>query len=105
MTINIKCWNIFGFSTTLNGFKYNKLHSPDFLEQVNNYQIFGLLETQHTANEIDQLQILNYKCYQVCRKKLKYGRKNGGIAVYVHNSICGGVKKLPTDGSQSILIK
>ena len=39
------------------------------------------------------------------QKKEKYGRKHGGLAVYVHNSIIRGVSKIPTNGSESILLK
>ena len=38
-------------------------------------------------------------------KKEKFGRKHGGLAVYVHNSIARGVRKLPTGGADSILIR
>ena len=103
--ISIQCWNIFGIFTNLNGFTYSKLSNPDFLEHTSKHQIFGLTETQHTAGDIDNLQVENYKCFQVCRKKKKYGRKHGGLAVYVHNSIIRGVSKIPTNGSESILLK
>ena len=38
-------------------------------------------------------------------KKKKFGRKHGGIAVYVHESILGGVSRVPTPGSESIILK
>ena len=59
-------------------------------------KILGLLETQHTADDIDKLQLLNYKCFQACRKKKRFGRKRGGVAVFVHQSILQGVSKIPT---------
>ena len=103
--ISIQCWNIFGIFSNLNGFIYNKLHDPDFLKQTCNNHIFGLVETQHTSDDIDNLQILDYKCYQACRKKERFGRKHGGLAVYIHNSISRGVTKLPTKGADSILVR
>jgi hypothetical protein len=103
--ISIQCWNIFGIFTNLNGFVYNKLHNPQFIEHTHKYHIFGLLETQHTADDVDSLQVLGYKCFQVCRKKKKFGRKHGGLAVYVHNTIIRGISKIPTNGSESILLK
>ena len=33
------------------------------------------------------------------------GRKHGGVAVFVHNSIVQGVKKIPTQGSDVIILK
>ena len=65
----------------------------------------GLIETQHTSDDIDKLQVLGYKCYQACRKKLKFGRKHGGIAVYVHNSLLPGVSKVATTGAETVQIK
>ena len=103
--ISIQCWNIFGIFNNYNGFIYNKLHDPEFLRQTCNNQIFGFVETQHTSDDIDSLQVLDFKCFQACRKKEKYGRKHGGLAVYVHKSIARGVIKLPTNGADSILIR
>ena len=101
----IVSWNIHGVFRQLAGFRYNKLHSPHFREAINNAKIFSLIETNHTADEIDQIQISGFKCYNVCRKKRKLGRNSGGIAVYVHNSLLNGVKKIPSSGSENLLIK
>ena len=68
-------------------------------------KIFSLIETWHTATEIDQIQLTGYKCFNVCRKKRQYGRNSGGIAVYVDKSILDGVKLIPSTGSENILIK
>ena len=57
------------------------------------------------STEIDQLQLEGFKCYNVCRKKRKLGRNSGGIAVYVHETLLKGVQKVPTDGSENLLIK
>ena len=57
------------------------------------------------AEDIDKLQINDFKCYQACRKTKKFGRKHGGIAVFVHNSILRGVSKVGTLGSDSIILK
>ena len=72
--LSIQCWNISGIFTNINGFKYNKLDNPLFHEHITRHLIFGLIETQHTSDDTDKLQILNYKCYQACRKKLKQAR-------------------------------
>ena len=101
----IQCWNIFGVFKNINGFSYNKLHDPDFIATVNKFKILGLLETQHIAEDINRLQIPDFKCFQVCRKKKRFGRKHGGIAVFVHKSISKGISKVPTGGSEAVILK
>ena len=101
----IVSWNIHGLFKQHAGFRYNKLHSPYFMDSVGNAKIFALIETHHTATEIDQLQITGYKCYNVCRKKRQMGRNSGGIAVYVDKNILDGVTKIQSSGSENILIK
>ena len=73
----IQSWNIFGAFKNINGFVYNKLEDPDFIAQIKNIKILGLLETQHVVEDIDKLQIEGFKSFQVCRKKKKFGRKHG----------------------------
>ena len=101
----IVTWNIHGIFQQHAGFRYNKLHSPYFMEAINNAKIFQLIETHHTATEIDQIQITGYKCFNVCRKKRQLGRNSGGIAVYVENSLLDGIRKIPSSSSESFLIK
>ena len=101
----INCWNIYGLFNNMEGNRYNKLHMPELANHISQYKLFGLIETHHGDQDISQLQILGYKCFQVCRKKLNRGRRSGGIVVYVHDSISMGVKKVPTAGSESILIR
>ena len=101
----IVSWNIHGIFSRHSGFRYNKLHSPLFRSAVGNAKIFGLLETHHVATDIDQLQVPGFKCYNVCRKKRKQGRNSGGIAVYVHETLLKGVQKIPSTGSENLLIK
>ena len=103
--LTVKAWNIYGIFKSINGFQYNKIQDPDFIHHVKDFMIFGLIETHHTSDDIDKLQISGYKCYQTCRKKLKFGRKHGGLAVYVHDSILPGISKLPLPGSETIILK
>ena len=103
--IKIKAWNIFGVFKKINGFQYSKLQDPDFIEHVKNFQIFGLIETHHTDEDIDKMQIFGFKCFQTCRKKQKFGRKHGGLTIYVKNTILPGVLKLPLPGSETIILK
>ena len=102
----ITSWNIHGIFSRIEGFRYSKLQSPYFWSMIGKAKIFGLIETHHLATEIDQIQIDGYKCFNVCRKKKSNrGRNSGGIAVYICNTILQGVSKIPTSGSENILIK
>ena len=101
----IVTWNIHGVFQQLARFRHNKLHSPFFMEAIKGAKIFSIIETWHTATEIDQIQLSGYKCFNVCRKKRQYGRNSGGIAVYVDNSILDGVRLIPSTGSENILIR
>ena len=101
----ILSWNIHGFFSRNTGFRDCKLQSPYFLDVIKDVKIFALLETMHTASEIDQIQLPGYKCYNVCRKKRQMGRNSGGIAVYVDKSIVDGVQKIPSSGTENILLK
>ena len=103
--LQILSWNIHGAFSNIDGDRYCKLSDAEFLGQTSKYLLFGLIETQHTAEDVPLLQLPGYKCYQVCRSKLKRGRKSGGICVYVHESISRGVSKLNTSGSESVLVK
>ena len=104
--LQIQCWNVHGIFYNLGGNRYSKLSNDDeFVRHTSKYLIFGLVETHHTADDVSQLQMVGYKCYQVCRKKLVRGRKSGGICVFVHDSIARGVKRVNTPGSESMFIK
>jgi exonuclease III len=101
----IVSWNVHGIFSRHSGFRYNKLHSPFFKDAIGDAKLFGLVETHHVASEIDQIQLDGFKCYNVCRKKKRLGRNSGGIAVYVHETLLKGVQKIPSSGSENLLIK
>ena len=104
--LKIQCWNIHGAFYNLGGDRYCKLtNDPDVVEHTRKYLIYGLVETHHSVEDLPLLQVPGYVCFQVCRTKLKRGRKHGGICVFVHESIRRGVKKVNTAGSESIQIK
>ena len=106
--ISIGAWNINSIWQRINSFRYNKIHNPNFMEIIKKKKIFALIETHHTADEIGDLHINGYKCFSVCRPKDKNKKKykpSGGIAAYVHDSIKIGVEKVPTSGSEAIILK
>ena len=104
--LSIQCWNVQGAFHNIDGDRYSKIHNDsEFIRHTSKYLIFGLIETHHTAEDSHLMQIPGYRCFEVCRKKLKRGPKSGGICVYVHQSISSGVSKVNTPGSESILIR
>ena len=95
--LKIGAWNLNSIWQNINSFKYNKLENPSVLNFICKSRIFGLLETHHTADQADKLQINGYKCYSLCRPKDKNKKRykpSGGIAAYVHKSIESGVEKI-----------
>ena len=106
--LKISAWNINSIWKNINSFRYNKLENPDFLNFLCKKQIFGLIETHHTANQADKLQINGFKCFSLCRPKDKNKKRykpSGGIAVYVRDTIVPGVEKISLSGSECIIIK
>ena len=104
----IGSWNLNGIWQRINSFRYNKLHSSEFLKFIGRKLIFSLIETHHTAEEIGDLHLNGFKCFSLCRPKDKNKKRykpSGGIATYVHNSILSGVEKVPTSGSESLVLK
>ena len=102
----ILSWNINGIFKRINNFRYNKLDDPNFWDTVKHEKIFALLETHHTVDEIDKLEIEGFKCFSLCRprdKGVKF-KASGGLAVYVHQSIRDGVSKVPSSGSENIIL-
>ena len=71
----INCWNIYGLFNNRDGHRYNKLDLPELVEHVSQFKLFGLVESHHTADDTSQLAIVNFKCFQVCRKKLSREEK------------------------------
>ena len=106
--IRISAWNIDGIWRRWNSFRYSKLNDPYVQKQLIKFKIFGLLETHHTAAEEGNLHIQNFKCFSLCRpksKNVKRHKASGGIAVYVHDSIKQGVRKIPIPGTECIILK
>jgi hypothetical protein len=101
--LGINCWNIYGIWKRLNSFRYNKLNDPYILQILRKHKIFGLIETHHLSSEDAFLHIEGYKCYNICRPKGK--KASGGLAVYVDNSLRGGVTKMPLSGTESVFLK
>jgi exonuclease III len=83
--VSIACWNVHGIKTRTR----NKLDDALFINEINQHQIIGLVETHST----DTNDIHCEKYYTVQVNRPRSGKKeHGGIAILVHNSIKKGVK-------------
>ena len=69
--LRIAAWNINGFTKRINNVKYNKLQDENVLNTVRDFQIFCLSETHHTADQVGELHIDQYKNHSICRTKTK----------------------------------
>ena len=106
--IRIAAWNINGFSKRINNVKYNKLEDENVLKTVQDFDIFCLLETHHTAEQVGSLHIDQFKNHSICRPKPKNARRykpSGGLSLYIRKTMVAGVVILPEPGTESIFIK
>ena len=105
--LSVKCWNIHGLFKQINGCRYSKLDDPNFWTKIENVHIFSLIETWHTKNDVNELEIAGYKCYNICRPRNSdtKGRPSGGIAVYIKDSIRDGVAKCTSQSTENIFLK
>ena len=105
--LKVGSWNINGVFKRLNGFRYNKLQNEYCVRLLQSHHIFGIIETHHLANEIHELHVSGYNCFNTCRpKSMQISSKvSGGLAVYVRDDIRRGVQKLSKGGSENICLK
>ena len=106
--IRIAAWNINGFSKRINNVKYSKLEDENVLKTVQDFDIFCLLETHHTAEQVGSLHIDQFKNHSICRPKPKNARRykpSGGLSLYIRKTMVAGVVILPEPGTESIFIK
>ena len=77
------------------------------IDIINKEHIFALIETWHTKQDVDLLEITGYRCYNICRPRAAHakGRPSGGIAVYVKNFIRAGVSQCPTKSTENVFLK
>ena len=81
MNLNLSFWNIEGFKSRIVG---NKLSDPDFLAEVQNADVIGIVETHIHEEILDELTIpgfvpLNYKNRP---KNVKSNISSGDIAIF-----------------------
>lgn len=85
-SLHVACWNINGF--THKG--YNKFSDPRFLNEIQNKDIFCLLETHCSLEE--SLNLPFFKSVHLIRpKSARTNKRSGGISVYVKNNIRKGI--------------
>ena len=105
--LKIKIWNVHGLFTQINGCRYSKLNNPEFCSFFEKDHIFALIETWHSQQDVDALEIPGYKCYSVCRPRNAHtkGRPSGGIAVYIKDFLRNGITKCQSKSTEDIFLK
>ena len=101
--IQISCWNINGFRSTIIG---DKLSDKSFLEAVKNDDVIALVET-HNTDKNDTLSIPGYKRIKVKnRPKTNKSNKNGGgLAYFAKPNISKYVTPINNTNQDTIWIK
>ena len=92
---DLLCWNLGGL--------LNKWNS-DFRSYLNNFSVISLVETWIT--EVEKHPILpNYTSF-VCpaEKHSRFGRGEGGVAVYAHKSLVKYVRRLDSKLKHSVFL-
>ena len=103
-TLKVTCWNIQGFKSRILG---NKLNDPDFLSEIGDSDIVGILETHIYDEILEKLDIpgfvrLSYKN----RKKFKKANKSsGGIALFAKYRIADLLEPFETKNKDIIWLK
>ena len=79
--LNFACWNIRGFNSKVLG---NKLVSQDFLKEIANNNIVGLVETHIHSNILNDLAIPGYSLLNYTNQDYNAKSKTapGGLAVF-----------------------
>ena len=78
------------------------------LKTIQDFDVFCLLETHHTAEQVGSLHIDQFKNHSICRPKPKNASRykpSGGLSLYIRKNIVAGVVILPEPGTESIFIK
>ena len=100
----MSCWNIQGYKSRILG---NKFLEPDFLSEINDSDVVGILET-HTYDEIlDKLDIAGFtRLKYKNRKKFKKANKSsGGISIVVKSELTSLLEPFKTKNEDIIWVK
>ena len=102
--LTISSWNINGLESKINGVKSNKLHDPELVDTLNEYDFIGLMET-HAGSETD-ISLQGYHVFRKDRPKhQKAWKSSGGIAVLVKESLRNACKFDPLSDSDIIWVR
>ena len=85
----------------------NKLNDPDFLSEIIDSDIVGLLETHIYEDILDKLDIAGFtRVDYVNRKKMKNANKSsGGIALFAKHKISKFLEPFKTKNNDIIWLK
>ena len=103
-TLKISCWNIQGYKSHILG---NKLNDPDFLSEINDSDVVGILET-HIYNEIlEKLDIAGFTrlTYKNRKKFKKENKSSVGIALFIKHKIVKLLDPFKTKNEDIIWLK
>lgn len=97
--LSICSWNVGGLISK----SYNKLEDPEFIKQINSYDIAFLSET-HTGFET-HIGLDGFQHIQVCRPVSRNNRYYGGLAILIRKPLRSGIKVLKNTSSEYQWIK
>ena len=86
--LRLRFWNLNGYNSRTLG---NKLKTKEFLNIINKYDIFALVETHATYDS--ELAVNNFKYFVKCRNK-SGKRTFGGLSLYINQKLAKGVSHL-----------
>lgn len=98
-SLNICTWNVGGLISE----QYNKLQDPNFIKEIDNFDIVLLTET-HLGYET-HVSIDKFIYYPFCRTKSKNNRYFGGLGVLIKADVKKGIKFMNDGTSEYQWIK
>ena len=102
--LTISSWNKNGLESKTNGVKSNKIHDSEVINNLNKFDLIGLMET-HADTETD-IALQGYYVFRKDRPKHKNAWKSsGGIAILVKKSLRKSCKFDPLSDSDVIWVR
>ena len=90
--VSISNWNINGLiERPAKNIRVCKMSYANFRKKISDHDIVLLSETRvGNQDDIDELELENYRCYPKCRQQSANGVYYGGVCLYIKNSILKG---------------
>ena len=102
--IKISSWNIHGYKSKYIG---NKLNDSDFLKEIKDDVIVGLVETHMHDDIVENLCIPGFELLSFKNRPLNKNSKtsSGGVAFFVKDSVSRFITKVDNDNKDSLWLK